>query len=41
MINIFMIHEKLLKIKGIQIYSPKNNKGPTIAFNIDDRIRII
>ena len=28
--------EKLLQIKDIEIYSPKNNKGPTITFNIDN-----
>ena len=29
-------YEKLLQIKGIEIYSPKRNKGPIIAFNINN-----
>ena len=42
--NIFEYENKLIKraenqlldIKGIKIYSPNKNKGPTIAFNIDN-----
>ena len=42
--NIFEYENKLIKraenqlldIKGVKIYSPNKNKGPTIAFNIDN-----
>tara|TARA_B100001123_G_C14982557_1_gene896244 strand:- start:2 stop:862 length:861 start_codon:yes stop_codon:yes gene_type:complete len=33
---ITLAQDRLLKIEGIQIYSPKTNKGPTITFNIDN-----
>ena len=28
--------QQLLDIKGIELYSPQNNKGPTLTFNIKD-----
>jgi len=33
---ITLAQDRLLKIEGIQIYSPRANKGPTITFNIDN-----